>query len=246
MKLAWSFLLLALSLNSGSLALADEQAQIEAKLKVEDLYEAPMGIIFDENSYLAGESILNNFTNVIVVNKAAEGPMAQTARVYINRQLVLVTPVSTGREDVEIVGVFDSLLRSVFTKGSTNSHWRHTVRGFYPITRVMDENYTSGESKFHMPYAMFFNDHHGLALHQVPPDLGGGEAAGIAALGHRASSGCVRVNRDEVAFIHNAVVAADKGQIPAIDSRSGRQLVDQSGQPIFKYGWKSIVIVEEY
>lgn len=158
----------------------------------------------------------------------------------------MTTKVSTGREDVEIVGTFSGIFRSIFgSKGATESHWRHTVRGFYGLTRVMDFDYRSGESKFMMPYAMFFNDHHGLALHQVPPDLGGGEAAGIAALGTRASSGCVRFNRDAIIYIHNAVVAAGQGQVPVIDSRTGRNVFDKYGQPQYKFGWKTLVIIEE-
>lgn len=226
---------------------AETQAEIEAKYMVEEPYEAPVGKLFDEEAYFRGELPINQFVNVAVVNKAASGPDAQTLRFYTNRQLVLTTKVSTGRENVEIVNPVSGFFRSLFnTKGATQSHWRHTLRGFYGVTRVYDENYRSGESNFQMPYAMFFNDSHGLALHQVPPDLGGGEAAGIAALGSRASSGCVRVNKDQIIQVHDAVLAADKGQVPAIDSKTGQQILDQRGEPVFKNGWRTIVIVEEY
>lgn len=218
-----------------------------AKLMVEEPYEAPIGKIFDEEAYFRGELPVNQYTNVIVVNKAAKGPEAQTVRLYTNRQLMLTTKVSTGREDVEIVNPVKSLFRKIFnTKGTTQSHWRHTLRGYYGVTRVYDFDYKSGENNFHMPYAVFFNDSHGLALHQVPPDLAGGEAAGIAALGHRASSGCVRVSEAGIIQIRQAVLAADQGQVPSIDSKTGLQKVDDQGRPQFRNGWKSIVIVEEY
>lgn len=245
MKLLSAALVLAASFAVSFTAHA--QSEAEAKFMVEKPYEAPVGRIFDEEAYFRGELAINQFTNVVVVNKAAYGETAQTARLYVNRQLLLTTKVSTGREDVELINPFKGIFRKIFqTKGTSESHWRHTLRGFYAITRVMDENYKSGESKVQMPYAMFFDDTHGLALHQVPPDLAGGEAAGIAALGKRASSGCVRVNKDEVIQIRNAVLAADKGEVPVIDSRTGQQVLDKYGRPQTKSGWKTIVIVEEY
>ncbi|MDG0815107.1 L,D-transpeptidase [Bdellovibrio svalbardensis] len=245
--LAAAMLVLATTISVAPSAHAETVQELEAKLMVEKPYEAPRGRLFDEEAYFRGELAINQFTNVVVVNKAAYGSEAQTARLYINRQLVLKTKVSTGREDVEYIAPLKGLFRKIFqTKGTSESHWRHTLRGFYGVTRVMDENYKSGESKVQMPYAMFFNDTHGLALHQVPPDLIGGEANGIAALGTRASSGCVRVNKDQVIQIHDAVVAADQGQVPVIDSRTGQQVVDQYGRPQTKIGWKTIVIVEEF
>jgi hypothetical protein len=212
---------------------------------VEDSYEAPPGKLFDEEAYFRGELAVNQFVNVIVVNKAASGPDAQTLRMYTNRQLILTTKVSTGREDVEHVSPLAGFFRR-FGRGATHSHWRHTTRGYYVIKRVEGADYRSGENKFHMPYAMFFNDQHGLALHQVPPDLAGGEAAGIARLGHRSSSGCIRVAKDPVIQIHDAVVAADQGDIPVIDTKTGAQDADQYGRPEFSKGYRSLVIVEEY
>lgn len=247
MKFLIAALMLAASFAALSPANAESREELEAKLMTEEPYEAPQGQLFNEEAYLRGELAINQFDNVIVVNKAAQGATAQTARFYSNRQLILTTKVSTGRENVEYVSSVQGLLRTIFqSRGTSHSHWRHTLRGFYAVTRVMDADYESGESKFHMPYAMFFNDVHGLALHQVPPDLVGGEAAGIAALGTRASSGCIRVNQDEVIQIHNAVLAAGQGDVPVIDSRTGVQVVDQEGLPVVKNGWKSIVIVEEY
>jgi hypothetical protein len=211
---------------------------------VEDPGEAPIGKLFDEEAYFRGELAVNQFVNVIVINKAAKGEGAQTLRFYSNRQLVLTTKVSTGVENVEYVSGIKSFFRR-FGRGALRSHWRHTTRGYYVIKRVYDADYRSGENKFHMPYAMFFNDVHGLAVHQVPPDLKGGEQAGINALGHRASSGCVRVIKDDVIRIHDAVVAADQGDIPVIDSKTGLQVVGSNGQPEFTKGYRSIVIVEE-
>jgi lipoprotein-anchoring transpeptidase ErfK/SrfK len=209
---------------------------------VEEPYEAPAGVLFNEEAYFAGQTALSQYVNVTVINKAAK---AQTLRLYTNRQLILKTKVSTGKEDVEYVNAVSKFLRR-FGKGTTVSHWRHTTRGFYTIKRVEDANYRSGENKFQMPYAMFFNEKKGLAVHQVPPDLKGGEAAGEAALGHRASSGCVRVHKDVILTIHDAVVAADRGQIPVLDTRTGAPVLDASGKVTYDKGYRTIVIVEEY
>ncbi|QDK47131.1 murein L,D-transpeptidase [Bdellovibrio sp. ZAP7] len=222
-----------------------KREEAEKRLMVEDAYEAPKGQLFFEDAYLAGETDFNDYTNIIVINKKARGNGAQTLRLYTNRRLVLTTPISSGTEEVEYIGKFKGVINGIF-KGSRNSHWRHTTRGFYSVKRVYDYNYRSGESKFQMPYAMFFNDARGLAVHQVPPDISGGEANGVAALGQRASSGCVRVKSGQINIIHDAVVRADKGQMPVIDTKTGRQMVDQYGKPQTKVGYRSLVIVEEY
>lgn len=223
---------------------AESRKEIEARLMVDEAYEASAGPLFDEEAYFRGETYLSQYVNVIVINKAAH---AQSLRLYTNRQLILTTKVSTGREDVEYISPMKGIIRRLTGgKGTTQSHWRHTTRGFYTMKRIEGPDYRSGESKFQMPYAMFFNELRGLAVHQVPPDLNGGEAAGEAALGHRASSGCVRVHKGVVQEIHSAVVAADRGRIPALDTRTGEPTLDANGKVVYVKGYRTIVIVEEY
>lgn len=221
------------------------RSDLERRLMVEESYEAPAGKLFDEDAYYRGETYLNEYVNVIVINKAARGPGAQTLRLYTNRQLMLTTKVSTGREDVEVINPVRGILNKLF-KGTTSSHWRHTTRGFYTIKRIEGPSYRSGESKFRMPYAIFFNDHRGLAVHQVPPDLSNGEAEGERALGTRASSGCVRVHKNYIQQIHTAVVSADRGQIPVLDTKTGNPKFDEYGRVRYERGYRTIVIVEEY
>lgn len=237
----FSILLVAMLLSVQSFA----QSKKNQVLMIEDSYEAPVGRLFNEAAYFKGNTYLNEYTNVIVINKAASGPTAQTLRLYTNRQLILTTDVSTGREDIEKIGAVRGVVNKIF-KGATSSHWRHTTRGFYSVKRIEGPNYKSGESKFKMPYAMFFNEKRGLAVHQVPPDLSGGEAAGEAMLGRRASSGCVRVHKNTIFQIHATVVAADRGHIPVLDTRTGQPLRDQYGQVRYERGYKTLVIVEEY
>ena len=218
----------------------------DSKYMVEDPSEAPPGVLFNEQAYLAGNSILNQYDNVLVVNKAAKGTTAQTLRVYSKGQYLFTTDVSTGREDVEIIKGVKKLFKQVFGgKGTTQSHWRHTTRGFYTIKRVEDADYRSGESKFQMPFAMFFNDHRGLAIHQVPPDLNGGEAAGESQLGQRASSGCVRVHKNIVQDIHRLVTQAGRGDVPILVTATGAPLLDSNGQVKTFKNYRSIVIVQE-
>ncbi len=245
MKLFSAFISLATVslLTLPAFALTREEA--EEKLMIEDSYEAPMGKIFSEEDYLAGISALRSYANVIVINKKESGPGAQTLRLYTNGKFVLSTKVSTGVESLEYVTALSGFFRQ-FGRGATQSHWRHTTRGVYTIKRVEDGDYKSKESNFHMPYAMFFNDKRGLAVHQVPPDLKNGEASGERALGHRASSGCVRVHKDTIQQIHDAVVEAGMGETPALDSRTGDYLLKANGQRAYQNGYKSIVIVEEY
>jgi hypothetical protein len=223
-------------------AQAESRVESSARLMVEDAYEAVAGPLFNEEAYFKGDTALSQYVNVIVINKAVK---AQTLRLYTNRQFVLETKVSTGREDLEYVNPIAGFLRR-FGRGATESHWRHTTRGFYTIKRVENAAYRSGENNFQMPYAMFFNDKRGLAVHQVPPDLKGGEAAGEKALGRRASSGCVRVHKDTIQQIHDAVAAADRGQIPALDTRTGQPKLDPDGKMTYDKGYRTIVIVEEY
>jgi lipoprotein-anchoring transpeptidase ErfK/SrfK len=212
---------------------------------VEPAFEAPAGQLFDEASYLAGTSILNQFANVIVVNKAAKGTTAQTMRMFSNGIEIQLpfNKVSTGREDVEIVkGLKKTVLKIFGGKGTTESHWRHTTRGFYSVKRVEGQNYQSGESKFHMPYAVFFNDVNGLALHEVPWEF---SDAGHAALGSRASSGCIRVHKNTIPGINDMVRNAGKGLVPVINTKTGLQEVGAKGNLKTQTGWRSIVIVQE-
>lgn len=225
---------------------ANAQKKTAQELMKEDSYESPAGQLFVEEDYMAGNSVLNNFDNVIIVNKAAKGTTAQTLKMYSKGSFILETKVSTGRENVEIVKGAKRLFRKLLgTKGTTTSHWRHTTRGYYPVQRVEEANYASGESGFHMPYAMFFNSDHGLAIHQVPPDLSGGEAAGESQLGGRASSGCVRVHKNTIQDIHRLVIEAGKGLVPAMDIKTGTAVLNADGTMKMVNGYRTIVIVQE-
>ena len=240
-----SHLLLAIGALQFFVGGAFAQNKKAEAFKVEPAYEAPAGQLFDEAAYLAGTSILNQFENVIVVNKAATGTTAQTLRMF-TKGIEIQLPhskISTGKEDVEIVKGFTKLFRKWGNKkGTTTSHWRHTTKGFYSVKRVEGQNYKSGESQFHMPYAIFFNDVNGLALHEVPWEF---SEAGHATLGSRASSGCVRVHKNTIPEINEAVRASGKGIVPVINTKTGLQVIDATGNLKTQNDFKSIVIVQE-
>lgn len=214
----------------------------------DESYEPAAGVLFDEAAYLAGTSVLNQFTNVFVVNKAASRKglaTAQTIRLFTEGKEIQLAynKISSGAEIMEIPTPKQIRKRKKGKwKGTTTAHCRHTTRGFYSVKRVEAADYKSGESQFHMPYAIFFNDKNGLALHEVPTEF---SDAGHSALGSRASSGCVRVHRNTIPSMNQAVRDAGKGLIPAIDIKTGLQEVDDQGNPKMVNGWKSIVIVQE-
>lgn len=238
------FVLALFQIFTANSAFAQKSKNDPEAYKIEPSYEAAAGQLFDEEAYLAGTSVLNQFTNVIVVNKAAKGTTAQTIRMFTDGKEVQLpfNKVSTGKEDVEIVKGFTKLFRKLGAKGTTTSHWRHTTKGFYSVKRVEASDYKSGESSFHMPYAIFFNSTNGLALHEVPWEF---SEAGHSALGYRASSGCVRVHKNTIPGIHQAVRDAGKGIVPVINIKTGLQEVDSKGSLKTQMGWKSIVIIQE-
>lgn len=235
-----------LSVSYSSAQTADSDVQ---KYMVEPAFEAPAGQLFYESDLTNSSSPISQYDTVIVINKSDSGPTAQSLRLYDHGRYILTTKVSTGRENVEVVKGLTKFFRKVFNaKGTTTSHWRHTTRGFYNMKRVESADYASAESGFHMPYAMFFNDVNGLAIHAVPPDLSakaGGEAGGEAALGSRASSGCVRVHKNVVQDIYNTVVNAGRGLVPAINSRTGQAVLKDDGSVKMINSYRTLVIVEE-
>jgi L,D-transpeptidase catalytic domain len=223
--------------------------QAQDSMKVEPAFEAPKGLLFNEADYLSGKSALSQFDHVIVINKAIRtktSTTGQTIRMFSHGVEVTLpkTNISTGKEDVEKVkGVAKLIRRWGWAKGTTTSHWRHTTKGFYSVKRVEGANYQSGESSFHMPYAVFFNDVNGLALHEVPWEF---SAEGHGLLGQRASSGCVRVHKDTIPGINKAVRDSGKGLVPVINTKTGLQEKNADGTlKTNKDGWRTIVIVQE-
>ncbi len=174
---------------------------------------------------------LNEFTNVIVINKANEGSDKQTLKLYVNGQLKLVTKVSTGRERFE-VGCSEGQDPKL-NHCSTRPYWSTTPVGYFDVDKL-DENYFSNLWKTWMPFAVFFES--GIATHQAP-------AGTENKLGGRASGGCVRMHPNFAPIIFKTVQTTGQGLIPVI-SRDGDLQKTQAGDTIRKIGFKTLYIVE--
>jgi len=176
-------------------------------------------------------SWMNEFTNIIVINKANQGDDRQTLRLYVNGKLSEITKISTGRE--------------TFEKGcapgqdpktnhcSQHPYWSRTPLGYFDVDTI-DENYFSKLWQTWMPYAVFFEP--GIATHQAP-------AGTEPNLGKRASGGCVRSHPSMAPVIFAAVKAAGSGLVPVIN-RDGSLKTTAHGDVIRTQGFKTFVIVQ--
>ncbi len=121
----------------------------------------------------------------ILVDKSQKGtsPTAQSARIYLDGQLIYNWAVSTGRERLETK-----------TK-SGRVYFSATPVGTFRIqSRVYD--YYSTTWQAHMMHAQFFNG--SVALHATVP-------MHFAALGTRDSGGCVRLHPDNATILWDLV-----------------------------------------
>ncbi len=173
---------------------------------------------------------LNEFTNVIVINKANEGADRQTLRLYVNGKLEFITKVSTGRETYEA-----GCLPGQDPKKdhcSTRSYWSTTPVGYFDVD-VLDERYFSKLWKTWMPFAVFFES--GIATHQAPIGSEG-------KLGSRASGGCIRMHPNAAPVIFRTVQNTPQGLVPKV-TRAGEIKTTKAGDAIRGIGHKTLVIV---
>jgi lipoprotein-anchoring transpeptidase ErfK/SrfK len=189
--------------------------------------------------------LLQNFELFLYVSKADTGPLAQ--RMYVFRKqangdlnLLYNWPVSTGREQVEFAP-------------SGQRAPSFTPQGYYELDPDrMYTHHVSGQWHTPMPYAMFFNWQSnglqtGLAIHSATGD-------DIAALGHRASAGCVRLSPENAALLFNLIKTDYRGLAPrfAFDRRTasmsndGLLMHDAQGHLQYADGYKVLVFIENY
>lgn len=176
-------------------------------------------------------SWLNEFTNVIVVNKSANGTEKQTLQLFVNGKLSLVTKVSTGREKYEAGCAAGQEPKKDHC--STRPYWSTTPVGYFDVDKLV-ENYFSNLWQTWMPFAVFFES--GIATHQAPAGTEG-------RLGNRASGGCVRLHPNIAPVIFKAVQEAGQGLIPKL-TRSGELKKTPAGDTIRAIGYKTLVIVK--
>jgi hypothetical protein len=190
-----------------------------------------------------------NFDLFIYVNKAEQGPWAQHLYAFSkpssaspNPEMILMldAPVSTGRETIERAKDGQRV--------STG-----TPVGFYELDPDRFETgHRSRQWLEDMPNAMFFDwDNNGarsgLAIHGVT------DAASIAALGHRASAGCVQLSLDASRLLMDLVRDDFEGTVPVLahdkkkhtTSTTGEFARDAKGQIVTAHGYRALVIIED-
>jgi hypothetical protein len=186
--------------------------------------------------------LVSYFNTVLYVSKAGNGPLAQ--RMFVFQRggyggffLRDDFPVSTGRERQE--RYFTTTPTGVF-KLDPNRMFR------------MHRSKTWDDAP--MPYAMFLDVVYrqratGIALHAATGK------AGNAALGRRASGGCVRMPNDRVKALFEEIEAGNhRGMVPRFDwdasngrtSTEGMMARDFFGQPVLEPGITVLLIIENF
>lgn len=185
----------------------------------------PLKRFFTSETFL-DEPLFNEFVNIIVINKAAQGYDRQTLRFFRNGALVLQTLVSTGREQWEGT--------SGVGKQPTRKYFSTTGVGYFPPT-WLKEMHRSSLWDSDMPWTIFFNG--GIAIHQAPENAEN-------KLGTRASGGCVRVSSEVAEKIFRLVESGGIGSVPSMN-RDGSFQYNNRGQLIRKKTYRTMVIVQD-
>ena len=190
-----------------------------------------------------------NFDLFIYVNKAEQGPWAQHLYAFAKPSglnpdsemiLMMDTAASTGRETMEHAkdGQFVSTA---------------TPAGFYELDpQRFETGHHSRQWQEDMPNSMFFNWQNkgvqtGLAIHGVS------DVPSIAALGHRASAGCVQISLDASRELFNFITGDFEGDVAqfAYDkkkrtiSNTGEFARGADGKIVMAHGYRVLVIVED-
>jgi lipoprotein-anchoring transpeptidase ErfK/SrfK len=232
--------LLTVAQNASANALTDEMALEEGMTPLEEIKNdagsdffmdstlnmLDQGLIeFNRPEYVTTipsmddiDRVIRSHRQVIVINKAAKGPDAQTLRVYLNGQLRTlkdeVTKVVNGKQiteivDKEVVKISTGRERQETAK-SGRVYVSTTPKGFFRPQRLYTMYY-SNTWKADMPNAIFmcsnFATECGIAIH----------ATGVSAypdLGTRASGGCVRTKLGVSEQLRELVMDTGRGSRP--------------------------------
>ena len=178
----------------------------------------------EQHNQAAGIDVTQHFPVVVVINKAARGPTAQTMKVYHRGQLSYTFAVSTGRETEE---------------NSTKSgrvYFSTTPTGWYSPTRTY-EKYHSTLWEADMNNSVFFNG--GIAMHATTKDH-------FPQLGGRASGGCVRLHPTNAKIVYDLVLAEGKGEVPVF-TRTGQVTIEGFWRKKVKTenNWNTLIVVED-
>lgn len=130
---------------------------------------------------------------VVLINKSAAGPNAQTMTVYENGTEVMKTKVSTGKEER-------------VTSSSGRTYVSTTPNGFFRPTKMYTD-YLSYTWNAPMPNAVFFIG--GIAIHATG-------TSNYSKLGTRASGGCVRTTLEISKQFRELVMNSGRGSAPGM------------------------------
>lgn len=196
---------------------------------------------FDLQTALTDRPWLRDFRYIIVVNKSATGPTAQMITVYEDGREVAHEWVSTGREKLEL-----RRRSSRCEKQPPNSYYSITATGYYNVQQLIVDH-RSGSFDADMPYSIFYDRQHGLALHQAAKPA-------LKNLGKRASGGCTRMRKELAAPLFKKVGATRGSEIPVFN-KDGSVELDDNGQirtsktvPLFNGrvpAYSAIVIIQD-
>jgi hypothetical protein len=195
------------------------------------------GSVGDRVRDVVPRELIPYFDVYLYVSKAAHGAWAQHMFVFdktSDDELAFEQsfPVSTGREKRE----------KYFTSTPTGMFELDPARFF----RRYHSHTWDGAS---MPWAMFLNytihgHETGIALHSA--------AEHVAALGHRASGGCVRLPPEKAAELFHRIRREERGLVPGFALDEARQTTlkdgtlarDEDGNILMQEGYKVLLIIE--
>lgn len=159
---------------------------------------------------------MKDFRYIIVVDRAAKGPTAQTMTVYQYGSLLYTTKVSTGRETFEL-----RRKNKICSGAPMSSYWSNTPTGFY-TPKFLSKDHRSGSWDASMPEAIFYDVDNGLALHAAGRSY-------IKYLGNRASGGCTRQHPEAAEQLFERVKATSGATVPEVNV-NGTPVLDENGQ----------------
>jgi L,D-transpeptidase catalytic domain len=240
--------LVALSLLSGTPAVAEQGGHIASPIALSRT-DSDIQLLWGRLRNGLPAELYKNFDLFIYVNKAEEGPWAQHLYAFakpgsLNPDaemiLMLDAPASTGRETIE---------RAKNGQRVSTS----TPAGLYQFDpKRFFVEHESLQWQEDMPNAMFFDWDNkgaqtGLAIHGVT------EPKAVAALGHRASAGCIQLSLAASRKLFDIVAGNFEGDVPRFTydkktrttNNRGELARDAKGKVVITHGYRALVIIED-
>lgn len=192
-----------------AMALTDAEAIAEGMTPIEETLQAAAAPTVNNPLKEEIEEAIRQNRLVIVVNKRASGPEAQTLKMFENGIEIFKTKISTGREKTE-------------NATSGRKYLSTTPKGFFRFTKMYSD-YMSYTWNAPMPNATFFIG--GIAIHAT-------SKSHYAELGTRASGGCVRTKLEDSKMIREKIMETGRGALAGmfkiINEAKGRNRISNN------------------